>query len=420
MKPTRRQFLHSAVGTSALVSFAPAVPAMLLRSAAAASSLPAQDDTVLVLVQMSGGNDSLNTVIPYADDTYHRARPTLRAVASSAIKLDDHLGLHPKMKALARLYEQGHLAIVHGLGYPNNDRDHTGAMRDWHTARPEDSQCETGWLGRALDEVADPDDPRIYAAALGVPRHPLALNAVRTYVPAINSLDQLRLSASLPRDQGKAIGEYSQRVAAAARSSENPLLDAAQRCTLAAYAHSRKVEELLAAGNPQQGYPEFALARQLALVSALMQAGLGVRVFFTVIGGTEIGGFDNHANQMDNHGALLHELSESIAAFAEDLQHHRLLDRVLLLTFSEFGRTVHENGRRGTDHGAAASHFVMGGSIKAGMVGKHPGLTDLVQDALKVQCDFRRLYATALDRWLGWSSSEALGSGWQPLDLLTS
>ncbi len=420
MKSTRRVFLQRTVGASSLLSFAPAIPAVLARSAAAASEHSAREGTVLVVVQMSGGNDSLNTVVPYADDVYHRSRPTLRAVARNVHKLNDYLGLHPRAEALARLYEQGQLAIVHGLGYPNNDRGHPGAMRDWHTARPHDPQCQTGWLGRVLDEVTDPENPAVYAAALGLGRHPLALNATHAYVPAVNSLEQLRMFPTIPPGRREAVGEYLQQATAARRSSGNPLVHVVQRSLLAAQDGSRKIEQVLATGNPQQGYPEFPLAHQLAMVSALMRAEVGIRVFFTVIGGNDIGGFDNHANQLGNHGALLHELSESIAAFARDLQRHRLLDRVLLFTFSEFGRTLRENGRRGTDHGAAASHFVLGGQVKAGMVGKHPSLTDEDQNALRVHTDFRRLYATALERWLGVDSREALGGHWDPIDLLRS
>ena len=165
-------------------------------------------------------------------------------------------------------------------------------------------------------------------------------------------------------------------------------------------------------------YPPFGLARDLRTVAQLIRADIGIRIFFAELGGGGIGGFDNHANQLGNHCALLHQLAESVAAFIYDLQRDKQLDRVLLMTFSEFGRTVKENGRRGTDHGAAAPMFLAGGKVKGGLVGTHPSLTDLDKGALKMHTDFRRVYATVLDRWLGFESEAVLGGRFQPLDIL--
>ena len=161
-------------------------------------------------------------------------------------------------------------------------------------------------------------------------------------------------------------------------------------------------------------YPPFGLAGHLRTVAQLIRADLGIRVFFTELGGGGIGGFDNHANQLGNHCALLHQLAESIAAFIEDLGRDKTLDRVLLMTFSEFGRTVRENGRRGTDHGAAGPVFLAGGRVRGGLVGSHPSLTDLDGGAPKSHTDFRRVYATVLDRWLGFSSETILAPAFHP------
>ena len=163
-------------------------------------------------------------------------------------------------------------------------------------------------------------------------------------------------------------------------------------------------------------YPPFSLAQNLATVAQLIRAELGIRIYFAEMGGGGIGGFDSHANQAANHGALLRELSESISAFVDDLSHDRLLDSVLVMTFSEFGRTLSENGRRGTDHGAAAPMFMIGGKIKGGLWGTHPSLTELDGDALKVHTDFRRVYATVLERWLNLKSEKVLAPGFAPLD----
>jgi uncharacterized protein (DUF1501 family) len=180
---------------------------------------------------------------------------------------------------------------------------------------------------------------------------------------------------------------------------------------------SRRIEEALARPDGARGYPSHGLAEDLKSVADLVRAGAGVRIAFVELGGGGIGGFDNHAGQKDNHAALLAQLAESVAAFADDLARERCLDRVALVTFSEFGRTLSENGRHGTGHGAAAPMFLVGGRVRAGLIGKHPGLADLDQDAPKFHADFRRVYATLLERWLGIPSEPALGGRFEPLDL---
>jgi uncharacterized protein (DUF1501 family) len=177
------------------------------------------------------------------------------------------------------------------------------------------------------------------------------------------------------------------------------------------------VEAVLRDARETVKYPDFTLARELKTIAELVRADVGIRIFFTELGGGGIGGFDNHADQRDNHAALLRELSASITAFAEDLHSARLLDRVVLMTFSEFGRSLSEYGRRGTGHGAAAPIFLAGGRLKGGLVGKHPPLTDLEEDAPRFHTDYRRVYATVLERWLGFDARTALGDRYEPLDV---
>jgi uncharacterized protein (DUF1501 family) len=180
---------------------------------------------------------------------------------------------------------------------------------------------------------------------------------------------------------------------------------------------SQRVENVLAAAKAPGEYPSYTLASQLQVVSQLIRADLGVRIYVLEIGGGGIGGFDNHANQRDNHAALLREMSASIGAFVNDLRRANLLSRVALMTFSEFGRTVSENGRRGTDHGAAAPVVLAGGQLRGGLLGPPPSLTDLDQDALKFQVDYRCLLATVLHSWLGLDAEPIVGAGHQPIDL---
>jgi uncharacterized protein (DUF1501 family) len=412
MSQSRRTFLKSMVGNSTIVSLSPVFPAFLHRSALATSGSEESRDTVLVVMQLSGGNDGLNTVVPYADDAYARSRTTLRLTASDVHKIDSLLGFHPQMPLFKRLFGEGHLMVVQGVGYPNSQQGHNEAMRDWHTARPNEPTCQTGWLGRAIDQADRPDQAAVPGALVAPIPLPLALGTQRAVVPSVRTSEQWTLQTS--EGQPKRILEAVEQSAA---DSGNPLADLVRRGTLAAHATSRQVEDVLRGADQGVEYPAFSLAKQLKTIAELIRADLGVRIYFAEPGGGGIGGFDNHANQRDNHAALLREISKSIAAFVDDLNRAKLLDRVLLMTFSEFGRTLSENGRRGTGHGAAAPVFLAGGRLKGGLFGKHPSLTDLRGDSPRHHTDYRQVYATVLDRWLGFPSEPVLGAKYAPLDL---
>jgi uncharacterized protein (DUF1501 family) len=409
MDYTRRDFLKATLGTSTLLSFASATPQFLVRSVMGATARRDERDTVLVVVQLSGGNDGLNTVVPYGDDEYGRNRPTLRLPTKELHKIDSVMGFHPKMGAFARLYKQGNLSIVQGVGYPNSDRSHEGAMRIWHTADPDRPGRQTGWIGRAADSVWNPKTTNTPAVFVGPIAQPFALNAENAALPSIRSLDDLRIKR-MPGDsqrQNNTLGK------------SNPLLDFLRCGTLNTYANSRRIEAVAKATTNTAEYPSFHLADTFRTVAKLIRADIGIRIFFVEFGGGGIGGFDNHANQLGNHCALLHQLAESVAAFVQDLKRDKLLNRILLMTFSEFGRTVKENGRRGTGHGAAAPMFMAGGKVKGGLIGTRPSLTDLDGGAPKFHTDFRRLYATVLDRWLGFESRTILGRQFELLDVLS-
>ncbi|MHC4401245.1 MAG: DUF1501 domain-containing protein [Planctomycetota bacterium] len=418
MSHTRRDFLKASLGASGLAALGPAVPA-LAKAASAAPPRRNTGDSVLVVVQMAGGNDGLNTVVPYGDDEYHRNRPTLRAVADDVLKIDALVGFHPRMKAFKRLFDEGRLSVVQGTGYPNPNGDHGAAMRDWQTARPHETSCQTGWLGRAVDHVHRPEEAEVPAVFVGTLSRPLALNAEQVVVPSVRSLQTCTLRATGGAQDGGAGRAALERAAAVPRSAnDNPLLGFLQNGTQSACGVSRRIEAILAGRGAAGGdYPAIQFAQRLRTVAQLVRADFGARIYYTELGGAEPGGFDNHANQLGNHCALLHQLSESVAAFADDLARDKLLDRVLLMTFSEFGRTVNENGRRGTGHASAAPMFLVGGKVKAGLIGPHPSLTELENGGPKHHTDFRRVYAAALQRWLGYDSRAALGQ-FEPLDVL--
>jgi uncharacterized protein (DUF1501 family) len=319
------------------------------------------------------------------------------------------------MQAFLRLYQDGYLSILQGVGCPKPDQNHDRAMRMWHTADPERPQRPTGWLGRVVDRGWSPAEPDTAAVFVGPIARPLALNAEKVIVPCVRSAADLTIhQGSMPH------------VAQPPSAGITPggggatLLQGIRQSTLDAHVRSRQIKVVAGAAGGSGEYPAFGLARDLRTVAQLIRADIGIRICFVELGGGGIGGFDNHANQLGNHCALLHQLAESVAAFIDDLKRDQRLNQVLLMTFSEFGRTVKENGRRGTDHGAAAPLFLAGGRVKGGLVGPHPSLTDLDKGALKLHTDFRRVYATVLDRWLGIDSEAVLGKRFEPLDVLNA
>jgi uncharacterized protein (DUF1501 family) len=237
------------------------------------------------------------------------------------------------------------------------------------------------------------------------------MNAASAVAPALRAARDFKLDGA-----GEAPAESAGPDASAA-SQSSVLLRHVRSSLALAREHARRLANVAPAAPAGVAYPACGLGEDLRMVARLIRAGIGLRIFYAELGGGGIGGFDNHANQLGNHCALLQQLSDSVAAFAADLAADGLLDRVLLLTFSEFGRTVAENGRRGTDHGAAAPMFLVGGKVRGGIHGAHPSLTDLDADALKHHTDFRAVYASALDNWLGLPSAEILAGKYERLDL---
>jgi uncharacterized protein (DUF1501 family) len=418
MPARRREFLRSSLAASTLVSMGAAtVPAFLTRSALAAKTADGRgagaNDRVLVVVQLLGGNDGLNTVVPFGHDGYARHRRALRLPAGQLHKLDKQVGLHPALGGMAKLVEDGRLSVVQGVGYPNPDRSHFRSMEIWESARLDPAALDTGWLGRALD--ASPRRPGDDVAALHVGARvlPLALKAKRTEVPSVASLDQYRLQLAGGDADRRSARDALDRLNRLDRPAErdDPLLGFVRRSTLTAYESSRRLEQVAAAGAPSK-YPNSGLANRLELIARVLKSGFGTRIFYT-----SLDGFDTHANQLGTHAALLTELSDAVAAFHKDLADAGQADRVALLSFSEFGRRVAENASAGTDHGAAAPVFVAGPVATPGLVGAHPSLEALVEGDLAHHTDFRRVYAALLGSWLGCPSEPVVGPGFPPLPL---
>jgi uncharacterized protein (DUF1501 family) len=410
---SRRQLLARTLQGSSLVALNAVVPGFVARTAQAA---PSGKDNVLVVLEMTGGNDGLNTVIPYADDLYHKARPTLRQTKDEVIRLDDHVGLNSSMRGFRPMWDAGQLAVVQGVGYPNPQRSHFESMDIWHSADPK-GQVTNGWLGRASAESEDRTGG-VPILQLGGNRLSLAVaGAPGGGAVSVNDQSSFRLEFG----GGKVAQQQARRrlieglsAPASGPTGSDDLVNFVQRRQVQTLTAVETLRDLLEGPNavPRSGS---GLSQKLQLVAGLIAKGFGTRIFYV-----SLEGFDTHANQGPSHANLLSDLSFGVAGFFEALKKTGHDTRVRLMTFSEFGRRVRENGSKGTDHGAASCMFVAGPSVKGSVVGKHPSLADLDDDDLRYHTDFRRIYASLIDDWLGCDSKAVLGSKWEHVNGLES
>jgi len=387
-------------------------------------SATGKDGTILIVLQMAGGNDGLNMVVPYGDDAYYRARPRLGLAADKILKIDNYAGLNGKLTGLKSLYDEGHLAIVQGVGYPNPNRSHFRSTEIWQTASDAERNLTEGWIGRYFDNCCAGADPTIGVAIGG--EMPQAFAAKTPTGITFSQPEQFRWRPSEPSggrmsteefffrqlneggdsDEGSLTATDGASVAALSGKTKSDLstLDFLQRTALDAQLSSDKILEISRKYKSTVVYPPGQLAASLNIIARMIAGGLPTRVYYA-----SQGGFDTHAGQMNAHERLMGELNESIAAFVADLKQQGNFNRILLMTFSEFGRRVAENANGGTDHGAAAPMFVLGGAVKPGLFGKCPSLTDLDRGDLKFNTDFRSVYGTVLDQWLKAPSQVVLG-----------
>lgn len=439
---TRRKFLY---GGLTLASTAWTIPAFLGSSANAMagmlsdglSSAPGvNEDRILVVVQLSGGNDGLNTVIPYGMDAYYKARAGIGIRENEALKLSgtDGIGLHTRMSALKDLYDNGLASVIQGVGYPNPDRSHFKSMDIWQTA--ERDATGDGWIGRYIDneccgygkgESGKPDgskpsplitlDPPI---AIGR-NAPLALQGRSSKPVAFESADLFRWSGEdihdALREPYHALNRRGQPEGSetAHKPGAETNADFLMRTALDAQISSDKIRKAVAQKS-LVNYPGNELGRQLQMVGAMIRASLKTRVYYVTLGG-----FDTHAGQggaQGRHGNLLANFADSIKAFYGDLKAQGNDQRVLTISFSEFGRRVAQNASGGTDHGTAAPMFLFGPMIRPGVIGNHPSLTDLDQGDLKYLIDFRSVYAGVLEQWLNTDSKKVLGATYKPVVVL--
>ena len=414
---TRRAFLQKSLVASSGVAIATLSPEPWLGRLAA---LAAQQDKILVVIQLSGGNDGLNTIVPFKDAAYYAARPKLAIKASDVVKINDDMGMNPAMRSFEDLLSDGRMSIVQGVGYDKPNRSHFESMDIWHTCQRKTQRESSGWIGRWLSQEkaqrAGGEAMDSWALHLGHEQQPLALASRAGTIPSIASMEQFRLRLgdreALKREllQLTQRASASERTATAAAAPESDLLSFVQASTQSAIETSQRLEGARKSADGSE-FPQSALGEKLKTISQLIISEMDTRVYYVTLDG-----FDTHAQQPAAHTALLRQWSEALSAFHKRLSAVGQGDRVLALTFSEFGRRVAENASDGTDHGAAAPLFLSGPKLKSSVVGKQPSLTDLDDGDLKFHTDFRSVYATIITKWFASKvDSESILGGKYPL-----
>jgi len=438
---TRREFLRATVLGSALSWTMPAFLAntfAALHADAADSAtqiVTGKDSTILVVLQMAGGNDGLNTVVPYTNDFYHKARPKIGLSPQQVLNLNGEIGFHGAMTGFKELYDSGNLAVVQGVGYPNPNRSHFRSTEIWQTASDSDKIEKYGWLGRYFDNDcagADPtvgvtignqlpesffaktptgicfDNPQNYRFISNGHPKPGQTDMTEEYYKKLNEVEMS--SPAADENSGGSIGS----LAAGMPMQGGKAVDFIERTALDAQMSSDEVRGIASRVQNQATYPGSQLGNSLKLVAKLIGGGLPTRIYYV-----SQGGYDTHTNQIATQQRLLKDLGDSTKAFVDDLKAQGNIQRVLVMTFSEFGRRVTENANGGTDHGAAAPMFIIGNQVKAGLLGKYPSLApqDLFEGDIKYNMDFRNVYASVLENWLKTKSAPILGRQFEPLQL---
>ena len=385
-----------------------------------------KDGKILVVVQLAGGNDGLNTVIPFADDAYHRNRPQIAHAAKDVLKINDYIGLHQNLMPLKELFDDARACIIQGVGYPNPNRSHFRSMDIWHSAAPEKEVVTNGWLGRFFDNTCQGADPHagvsigetLPLAMKGDRITPLSFDRPEAYryngkakeeYLALNKIDPNAKPAPEPESVKPSIARATKKIEVTSASQ----LDFLHRTAMDAQLSSDDILRMTQRHSPPAQYPNGGFGTGLRTIAAMIAGGLPTRVYYV-----SLGGFDTHAGERGRHDNLMQQFSQGVGAFWQDMKKQENDDRVLMMTFSEFGRRVQQNASGGTDHGAAAPMFLFGPKLKQGIVGNHPSLTDLDAGDLKFNVDFRNVYATVLQNWLETPSKPILGSQFATIPIL--
>jgi uncharacterized protein (DUF1501 family) len=360
---------------------------------------------VVVILQLSGGNDGLNTVIPYRNDLYYKARPKLGIEKSKALSLTDEVGLNPALTGFKDLFDQGHLSILNNVGYPNPDRSHFRSMDIWHTASQSDQYWNTGWLGRYLDAQCKGCDHPTQAIEID---DVLSLSLKGEHIKGIAVKDPKRLYGTANEKFFRDVMKNH-----AGDDGEKPVdyLYKTMAETLSSADYIFKQSRL----HPTNAsYPKSDLGNSLRTIASLIYSEINTKVYYV-----SLGSFDTHINQEGQQGRLFNDMNESVSAFVKDLKANNRFQDVMLFTFSEFGRRVSQNASGGTDHGTANNMFFISGGLKQqGILNPMPDLADLDEGDLKYKVDFKNAYATVLNKWLGADDKAILSKKYEQLNFI--
>ena len=399
---SRRELLHRGLYG---IGVPLALPPILGRMAGAFAAEAVDGDRekhperILVVVELTGGNDGLNTVVPFRNDEYYRTRPSLGIRKEQAIALTGDVGFHPSLVGFERLYKDGMIAVVEGCGYPNPSLSHFSSMGFWHTGVPNGGE-QLGWVGRFADAFAPPDTPNAIVniasaqslAVRGSLHSPLVFDDP-SQLRRLGSASELRALRGLDRASGS-----ENRALAFLRSTAKNAADSGALVRDAWAGYSSPVDYGIGGG----------LAADLRKVAALVSAGLPTRVYYVAYRGNS---FDTHVHQADLHSRLLMYTADAVRGFMEDLKRIGRADDVALMIFTEFGRRIEENASQGTDHGTASPMFIVGRSVRGGFYGESPSLTDTDDGNLKMTTDFRRVYSTMIAEWMGCQDAKSILKG---------
>lgn len=364
------------------------------------------DDTVLVVCQLSGGNDGLNTIVPYADAEYYKIRPTIGLKEDVVLKLDESMGLHNDMTGVHELYKEGKVAIIQNAGYPKPNRSHFKSMDIWHSARS-DGDTAYGWIGRHFDHLDSTGDlSPVAGLGLSVEK-PRALNSENASIPCFASLADIQAMV------GNQDAERMLREIQGAEADQGSAVRTIQMANNAALDAMAELSDKLNTFTPKGTYANDSFGRGFKQISQIVATSPATRVVYF-----SAGGFDTHSNQIAGHSRLMKGFSDAVLAFQREMEAVGRADKVIVLVFSEFGRRSYENGSAGTDHGAAGPMLLIGKNVKGGLHGPNPNLTDLDRGDLKWKIDFRQVYASTLDNWMGSDSGVVLGKQFTHLDIV--
>lgn len=361
----------------------------------------------LVVVQFSGGNDGLNMVVPYADDLYHSNRPTVGIKSANVLRIDDHFGFNPSMKGVSDLTSAGQFAVLNSVGYTNPNRSHFRSLDIWHSASDEDKYIQTGWVGRWLDSCCTDENIRPHLAVEIDDAMSLAIKGENMKGIATRNPKRMKLLTADPLLM-KIASDYKH------HESEHQLVDYLHK-TLAETSQSASylIEKMKTA--PSKGmYPQHSFGKQMKVVADLILGGSETVIYYV-----SLAGFDTHAGQNNQQNRLLGIYSDAMDAFSKDMKEAGLWNDTLVMTFSEFGRRVKQNASQGTDHGTANVVMLAGGGLrKSGILNEAPDLKNLDDGDLRHTVDFRQVYATVLQNWLGTDPEIVLGRKFGVLDFI--